>query len=248
MRDVIEAGVNGKVVFSEKNHIEKTFRQLIKEYHSKLKWLNFGIDLVVSAPADKVASYREEMFLPDYLMEHFSTATIASGKEIRALVKSAKFIYTAPEVKSSEFNPTSPFIVFLVLLIFVAFYSVKQYRKNKITNWLDYIIFGINGLMGVIMFWFVLYSEHPAMRPNYNLLWAIPLNLLFVIIWKVNRWQNFIRNYHFILASWLLLFILFGFFLPQKFHVASYLLIFILFSRTLLHSSVVLKEKRKNRG
>lgn len=245
VRDVIEAGVNGTVIFSEKNHTEKTFRQLIKEYHRKLKWLNFGIDLVVAAPADKVASVKEEMFLPDYLMNHFSTATIQTDIGPRPLVKSKHAVYTAPVVKSSTFSITSPFIVFSVLLILGAFYSVRQYRRNKITHWLDYIIYGINGLMGIILLWFVLYSEHPAMRPNYNLLWAIPLNLFFIIIWKVKRWRKFTRYYHFILAVWLLLFILLGFLLPQKFHVAIYLLVLILLSRNILYSIMMLKEKGK---
>jgi hypothetical protein len=242
VRDVIAEQVDGKVAFNERNHVEKTFRQLIKEYHSKLKWLNFGIDLVVAAPADKIASVYEEMFLPDYLMAHFSTAVIEAENGTRSLVKSSRPLYTAPGRESLGIDLLCPFVVFLVLLILVTIISVNQFRKNNLKYGFDYLIYGINGLMGIILLWFVLYSEHPAMRPNYNLLWVIPLNLAIVIVWRIKRWRNFTRYFHVAITIWLILFILLGFLLPQKFHIAFYLLILTVLCRSVLHSLNILKQ------
>lgn len=246
VRDVVVEQLDGKVVFAEKEQVAKTFRQLIKEYHGKQKWLNFGIDLVVASPADKIASVSGEMFLPDYLRSHFSTALIRTDKGTKPLVKSEHPIYTVRRTESSKVDYTGPLVVFFVLLALVVIYSVKQNSKNKITYWVDYIIYGTNGLMGIILLWFVLYSEHPAMRPNYNLCWAVPFNVFFVIAWSVKRWRKFTRYYHFILSFWLLLFVILGFFLPQQFHIANYLLVLILLSRTVFHSYMILKEKEKN--
>ncbi len=243
IRDVVKANVNGEVIFSKKSDHPQTFRQLIKKYHSKLKWLNFGIDLVVCAPADKIATVNEEMFLPDYLMDHFANAEIKTGNELRPLVKNSQVIYDAPKSDSNSFNAFSPFVVFFVLFLVIAFISVKQLRKNKITVWPDYLIFGINGFMGVTILWFVIYSEHPAMSPNFNLLWAVPLNLIFAVAWKVKKWRNITRYYFLIISLWYILFIVCSSFLPQKFHPVFYLLILIVLCRSLLHLYIIFKER-----
>lgn len=248
VRDVVQQHVNGVVVFPAESKNPKTLKQLIKDYHGKILWLDFGIDLVVCAPSDREASVSEEMFLPDYVMDHFSNSVIRKENgAIIPLVKTSSSIYEAPEQNYSESKITGPFIVFLVLAVLVMFISFRQFQKNKITSWLDYLIYGINGLMGVIIFWFVLYSEHPAMHPNYNLMWAIPLNLIFILVWTVKKWRSFTKYYHVIISVWLIMFLFFGTLLPQTFHVAFYCFVLMVLSRSLLHSINILKEKRKHR-
>ena len=243
VRDVIQEQSDGKVIFPLKTKKQKTFRELIKEYHSKLLWLNFGIDFVVAEPADKKASAYEEMFLPDYLMEHFAHSTIKTGDEIRPLVKSSRIIYQAPPLKIKNSKITSPFVVFGILLLIVIVISIRQFRKRKIRYLTDYIVFGINGFMGIVILWFVLYSEHPAMHPNYNLMWAIPLNFVFVIIWKIKKWRPVTRYYFVVVSAWLLLFVLSSTLLPQRFHVVFYLMTLMVIVRAVLNSLFILKRK-----
>ena len=85
VRDVIEKQVDGRIIFPEKSNHPKSFRELIKMYHGRDYWLNFGIDIVVCAPADRLATAYEEMFLPDYLMDHFAHAQIQSEAGSRPL-------------------------------------------------------------------------------------------------------------------------------------------------------------------
>ncbi|MCG6189068.1 Lnb N-terminal periplasmic domain-containing protein [Maribellus maritimus] len=247
VRDVIQEQSDGNVNFPEKPENQKTFRDLIKEYHSKLLWLNFGIDLIVVAPSDKDASAFEEMFLPDYLMGHFTNSTITTGNETKPLVRATNVIYQAPESTFKSLKIVSPFVVFGILLLLVIYVSVRQWRKKKINYLTDYLVFGINGFMGVVMLWFVLYSEHPAMHPNYNLLWAIPVNLIFIFIWKIKKWRTVTRYYFVVVSVWLLLFLLLGSLVPQKFHVVFYLLTLIVLARAVLNTLFVLRGKTFDR-
>lgn len=242
IRDVIKLQVEGEVIFPAEGEELRTFRDLIKEFHRNMLWLNFGIDLVVCSPADKNATVEEEMFLPEYLMSHFSNSELKNSTEIIPLVKSSNVIYSVPEKGYSESKITSPLVIFLFPAVFFMFVSIYEYRRNKISNLLDYMIYGVNGLMGVIILWFVLYSEHPAMSPNYNLFWAIPLNLVFAVVWSLKKWRSFTKYYHVLVSCWLILFVVFGSFLPQKFHIVFYVFVLMVFSRSILHTLIIIRE------
>jgi len=241
VRDVIAENVEGGVQFPESNGEHKTFRQLIKDYHGKMLWLNFGVDFVVSADADREATVSEEMFLPDYIMKHFSAAV--KNKENIPLVKRTRTIYDAEEQEYKSLMFISPFVVFLVPLLLIIYFSVKQFRANQLNSRLDYLVYGLNGIMGIIIGWFTLFSEHPAMSPNYNLLWAMPLSLVFIFLWMVKKWRPVLKYYHVFISGWLLLFILLGGFLPQKFHPVFYLFILTVLSRSIVHTITIFREK-----
>lgn len=236
IRDVIQEQVNGEVVFPEYVQESKTFRELIKDYHSKMLWLNFGIDLVVAAPSDREASAWEEMFLPDYLMLHFSNTTINDSDSIRSLVQASHQIYKAPEVKYRSIKVLSPTVVLSILLLIVIIITIKHFWTTSGSHTVDYLVFGINGFIGLAILWFTLYSEHPAMSPNYNLMWAVPLNLFFALIWKVKKWRAVTRHYFTVVAVWMSLFLLISFLLPQKFHVGFYILSLMVLCRAVINS------------
>lgn len=243
IRDVVKQQVEGEVIFPYQSDDPKTLRQHIKDCHSKLLWLNFGIDLVVSAPSDRIASVSEEMFLPDYIMKHFSEATVITYEGTKPLVKSSQVIFQAEPTNFKNFKIVSPFAVFGLLFLLILSVSVKQFRKSKICAWPDYLVYGVTGLMGVIMLWFVFFSEHPAISPNYNILWAVPLNLVFAILWKVKKWRPKLQYYHVIVSGWLILFVLTEAFLPQKFHPVHILFVLMILSRSVLHSIFIFKKK-----
>ncbi len=243
IRDVIREQSDGEVVFPEYEENPRTFRDLIKEYHSKLLWLNFGIDLVVAAPSDEKASAFDEMFLPDYLMKHFANAIKKNGNETKPLVKTSHVVYQATELHYKSLKIISPTVIFGILLLLVVYVSIHQIRKKKIDYLTDYLVFGVNGFMGVVMLWFVMYSEHPAMHPNYNLLWAVPLNFIFAIVWKIEKWRVFTRYYFILVSLWLFLFIIFSGFIPQTFHIVFYLISLTVLCRSVLNSIFILRRK-----
>lgn len=245
VRDVIENQVDGRIIFPEESADPKTFRQLVKMYHSRDRWLNFGVDLAVCAPADRLATAYEEMFLPDFLMDHFGKAKIEKGNETKPLVSETRTLFEAHVKPSLGFSIVDPFIVFLLINGLIVFISIRQYRKNRISASVDYLVYGMNGFMGIVLLWLVLFSEHPAMSPNYNLLWAMPLNLIFALLWIIKKWRPLTRYYHLFILVWMLLFVLIAGILPQAFHPVFFLFVIGIVSRAALHSAFIIRDRKK---
>lgn len=241
IRDVVASNVEGGITFNDKKHSSKTLRELVEGYHGKLLWLTFGIDLAVSTESDREATLWEEMLLPDYLMHHFAEAT--KTKSNTSLVKQTNTLYESgvPEFKQSKLFGSFP--ILLVMAICLAIASFRQFKKGAMKSGLDYLVFGITGVVGVVLSWLALYSEHPAMSPNYNLLWALPINFVFVFVWLIKKWRPVLRYYHVFISAWLILFVVSSVFIPQKFHPAFYLLIFMVLSRSVFYSVLIYNAK-----
>ena len=169
-------------------------------------------------------------------MDQFAKAEISVDEKPQPLVMETRTLVEFPNSKLHSDLPW-PAFVFGLIFILVAVISVRAYFRKKKTDWLDYWLLAITGIAGLIIGWFTLYSEHPAMSPNYNLLWAFPLNLIFVFIWRVKKWRSFARNYYFLVAALLLL----SFVIGQVFNPAVYFIILILLVRVAVN---LLPEKK----
>ena len=242
VRDVIAQNVEGGIEFTDRAS-GKTLRDLIRDYQQKLPWLNFGVDFLVGAEADRKATLQEEMFLPDYVMKHFASAQRAASGE--PIVASSQVLYRAPKHVLRKITLISPFAVFMLLLAVVMLFSMREFRLGEMKPSFDFIVFFINGFAGIFIGWFVLFSEHPAMSPNYNLLWLFPLNFIFVFLWLAKKWRPFLKNYHLFISAWWILFIAAGTILPQTFHPVFFLMTATFLIRPLLHSILILKERRR---
>ena len=245
VRDVIENQVEGEVIFPEKTGMNKTFREHVSAYQRVLPWTNFGIQLVLGSPADHVATAYQEMFLPDFLLKHFAEAQIKTDAGSRPLVKEKKLIYDAGKQVDPGIKAYTPLIILLALLLLVVFVSYRQYKTEKSHYLIDYFLLLLTGLIGVGLLWFVFYSEHPAMHPNFNLLWAVPLNLVFLFLWMVKKWRCWLNWYWVALSVWLTLFLLFSFIVPQAFHAGFYLLTLATLCRALLHGFRFLSARKQ---
>jgi hypothetical protein len=225
VRDMIERNSGDPIKFND-HQTSESYRDLIKKYHHSFRWIDLGIDLLVGKKAEETVSAYGQMFLPDYLKDQFATAQITIGGKQQPLVLETKTLLEYPNSKQNSDLPW-PVIVFGILFLAVAAISVLGVLKKKSTDWLDYSLLGITGLAGLIIGWFTLFSEHPAMSPNYNLLWAFPLNLFFAFVWSVKKWKAKSRLYFWLVGALLLVSFLIG----QQFNPAVYFIILILLVR-----------------
>jgi hypothetical protein len=225
VRDMIERNSGSSVHFTD-SHPTESYRQLIKKYHHSFRWFDLGIDLLVGKKADEPVSAYGQMFLPEYLMNQFATAEITIDGKNQSLVKETKTLLEYPNSKlRTDFS--GPVLVFAIFFLLVAGITVRAYIQKKKTDWLDYSLFALSGFAGLIIGWFTLYSEHPAMSPNYNLLWAFPLNLIFAGLWTVKKWRTITRNYFWLAGGVMLLSLVTG----QPFNPGVYFLMLTLFVR-----------------
>ena len=225
VRDMIERNAGETVRFTE-DHPTKTYRDMIKEFHHSFRWIDLGIDLLVGKKADQPVSAYGQMFLPEYLQAQFATAEITIDGKAQPLVLETRTLVEYPNTKLNSDLPW-PAIVFGLFFLVVTGISVRGFLRKTKTDWLDYWLFGLTGFAGFIIGWFTLYSEHPAMSPNYNLLWAFPANLFFAFVWKYKKWRNKTRFYFWLAGVLLLLSLVMG----QQFNFAVYFIVLTLLVR-----------------
>ncbi len=235
VRDMIERNSVDPIKFPDHQTTE-SYRQLIKQYHHSFRWIDLGIDLLVGKKAEETVSSYGQMFLPDYLKDQFANAQITIDGKPQPLVLETKTLLEYPNSKQNYDLPW-PAIVFGILFLVVAAISVWEFLRKRNTDWLDYSLMGITGVAGLIIGWFTLFSEHPAMSPNYNLLWAFPLNIFFAFAWRVKNWRTKTRLYFWLIGALLLL----SFVIGQQFNPAVYFIILILLVRVAVN---LLPEKK----
>lgn len=229
VRDMIERNGGGTVYFPE-THPSESYRDLIKKFHHTFRWIDLGIDLLVGKLADQPVSSYGQMFLPDYLKDQFANAEITFDGKAQPLVLETRTLVEFPNSKLNTDLPW-PAITFGFIFLLIAGITARGFLRKTKTDWLDYWLFALTGFAGLIIGWFTLYSEHPAMSPNYNLLWAFPLNLLFAFVWKNQKWRAKTRFYFWLTGVLLLL----SFVIGQQFNPAVYFIMLTLLVRVVVN-------------
>lgn len=210
-----------------------TFRNLIHIYLDKGKeyWSKLGIDILLGMPLDKKISNSESMFLPDYLMEGFDSATIGSKKLV-----SEKITLLNPVVQPSKTAWFSPMVVFSILFLIIAALTCLK-TTGQFFKYFDFILFFLTGALGLLLLFMWFGTDHPTCKYNLNLLWAFPAHI--VISFFINKKRNWVKKYFFSNAILLVILLIFGWFL-QELNPALIPVMLLLFLR-----SVMLYKKRR---
>ena len=160
-----------------------TFRQAIHPYLASQPWTKLGIDLILGAPADAPTDSLSIMFLPDYLMLQFSEIRIHQDPPT-SLVKEENILLDFTDQTEISNSLVSPIILLWILFLAVLLLSAAEAYGSIRLKFLDGILFGITGLLGLVILYLSWISNHQVTSPNWNLLWANPLWLM--IITNVN--------------------------------------------------------------
>jgi hypothetical protein len=232
-RDIIKRNTNDPIFF--KNILPEnapTFRELINNYldSGAQYWNKFGIDLLLGSNLDKQATNEEAMFLPDYLMKGFDSA---SQHEEKLVVK--KQIILKAGNKNTSVIWFTPFILFSALaFIFVLLSFSKNERAKKLLHITDIIFFFLIGLLGIIIAFVWLARVDAVCRNNLNILWALPTYVVMAFCTKKD--QVWARNY-FRAVAFIAFILLIGWaWLPQQLNIAFAPLLIIIITRSIFIS------------
>lgn len=208
-----------------------TIRDLTEIYLQQQPWGDLGIDICLGLPMDKKATPYDYMFLPDYIESSFDHTSL-NGSPI---VKQKIAVYESVPEKI-PFHWYHPWIVFGLLFLFTAILSYYDWKKKKASKWFDVTLFGITGLLGILLLTLWVATDHKAAANNFNLLWAFPLHLLAAIGLLRKNPAKWLSNY-FTFAS-VLTALLIGFWalLPQDMNPFLLPVVFIILMRALLNS------------
>lgn len=182
------------------------------------------------------------MFAPFYLMDAFAGAQIVHDSVQRPLVSGKELIVDAlPEEEEGGWMPT-PFQCSLLLLYLPLLLLSTASAKGQDSG-VDLILFGAAGIVGCVLAFLALFSEHPAVSSNFLLLVFHPGQLLLLpyIIYCVRKGKKcwYLTLNLVVLTLFMVLFPL----IPQRFDLAVVPLALCLLIRSA--SNLILTSKKK---
>ena len=232
LRDLTEKGTAGQVQFPQVLHESLTFRDLIYKYldYNDKQWSKLGIDILLGSRLDVKMKPREVMFLPDYLMLAFDSATVGQRQLVR---EKHKLIDLDTDAKKRDFL-TDPITIFTAIFLIVIFLSFsKKAIIKRILIALDGFLLFMTGLLGILIIFMWIGTDHLMTKDNYNLLWAWPTNV--IAAFYIHSKKSSATKYLFLYALFSLLLLVCWFFIPQHLNPALMPVIGILIFRILYY-------------
>lgn len=157
-----------------------TYRQIINKYLAKQHAMRLGINLALGQPVDSVMSNTGVMFLPDYLRDGIGDGRVGGQK-----VAGEPVTLRPPPLPEPAPVNYPLFIILGISALTVAGLLIKKlYPMGSVLSSFILILTGLLGCLLVFM-WFG--TDHQACQRNWNVLWALPTNLLVPFFRKRGR-------------------------------------------------------------
>ncbi len=177
-RDVIEAALGTRLV--PPTRTPHTFRDLIDPFLREVPALDTGLDVLLGLPVDARATEREATFLPDTLFAWMEKARVqtADGQQHPLVVRTDTVYWAGPAVPPVRAFPWHTLVIAGIALGGLwATWQTRRRAPGQWLRWMDALLFGVLGVVGLLLafLWFV--SLHHVTGPNLNVLWAWPTHL-----------------------------------------------------------------------
>lgn len=173
-RDMLVNHLHGKVVYPPAEE-DATFRSMIHKWNNKYEWSQFGEDLLLGVNADRKTTKSEQQFLPENLRSDFDKARY-NGKP---LVKETNVLLDAETEVAEPVFPLSPLSIALIFAVISLVMMLFSYRRQQVYWAWDLALMLTSGLLGIIFF-VMIFSQHPCVSLNFILLFFNPLPLFFL--------------------------------------------------------------------
>lgn len=193
-----------------------TFRNMIHFYldNGHQPWSKLGIDILLGSSIDRAVTNYEAMFLPDYLMKGIDSSANAGER-----IVSKKVMMLPASAERNNTNNSAPLIYISVLCGLICLISLLPFSlARSITGFIDSFLIYITGVLGLLLVFMWFFTDHSSCSDNYNLLWAMPLNI--VAGFLIFRKPVWIKRYFLIMAAIIFLNLVLWKVLPQQFNAA----------------------------
>lgn len=186
VRDIFPKIMGADFQFGEALEGHKTtFREAINRHIQSQPWVYLGGNLLLGHSADKPMTNEEALFLPETLSKSFETAQYRH----HPIVADQQYLLNYSQQKTHVLNSPLWMNIGIFILTILAFISpVFSYLKGSI----KFLLLFTTGLLGTLLLFIWLSTDHTALKENYNILWAFPPNL-FLAFWahKKSRFIHF---------------------------------------------------------
>ncbi len=181
-----------------------TFRELIRLNLNPNTWSNFGIDLALGSVIDREATSYEHLFLPIYVYKQMQHTTLNS----QPIVKEETVLLDVSTRTDNTLFLLTPGFWLGLLLALVVWMTYKDFKNNARTEWLDFMLFLITGLAGLLIVFLWFGTDHLATKMNFNALWAFAPNAFIAFYFLKKQIPGWIVKYLLVLLALLLLTVL----------------------------------------
>ena len=183
-RDIIEQCIKGNLKYTERKDYTPTFREIIHSMTERNPWSRFGNDLLLGIKADQKTDLRQQEFLPYNLLYDFDHAQIYADGTYRPLVKERRIAVPAGVQIVQEGFPLSPLICAIILLVISLLIFLLEWRQKKVYVLWDIVLMLLTSTLGIVLT-LMLFSQHPTVSLNLQIILLNPLPLFF--LWPVIR-------------------------------------------------------------
>jgi hypothetical protein len=195
IRNVFVEGIPRTIEFNYSTlESNKSFRELLMPLLKQQPWARFGINLALGLPSDRIAEPWDYMFLPNHMLTAFQNAHFKGDNSVSKFAKEPVVLLEGKPI-TNEGSLNEPLMVFLVILLVALAISYRNYKNKSVSYWFDRILFGSVGVLGVVLVFLWFFTDHKVFVVNFNVLWANPLYLLFILILSIRQLSSWTRWY-----------------------------------------------------
>lgn len=180
-RDIIINHLNVSGYVSDIKWSGNSYRSMIHQWTINHYWTRFGNDLLLGIGSDLKTEKKASFFLPDSVRKDFDNITLTNpdGSKRKLVENKTWLIKPAKATDLSTLTFITPTIVFGILFCIVFLLSIIQWNNRKNMWLLDAVLLTITGMAGIILF-IMIFSQHPTVRVNLQILLLNPLSLFLV--------------------------------------------------------------------
>jgi len=174
IRDIFPTVIGKDFVYGATEAVTKriTFRDIMNRYFYRRHWERTGVNILLGSRIDKVMTNEDIMFLPAYLSDGLAAATVA-GKPF-----SSKPEELLPDRQGLVKGPNMALMLCAGLMLLTLITNVIAARVQWPARIVNALMLIISGLLGVIILFMWFGTDHQGCSDNYNILWALPTNLV----------------------------------------------------------------------
>ncbi|PZF74182.1 Lnb N-terminal periplasmic domain-containing protein [Taibaiella soli] len=185
IRDIFPKTLGNGFQFGKTAAANKTisFRQIVNQYLYKEHFERLGINLLLGSKVDKKMDNAAIMFLPDFLRDGLAGATLDN----KPVAEKTKLLLDGSAHEPARTNWAFITLLFVSLLTIVTMFTPALHGLGM---FLGRFLLVITGLLGCLMLFMWFGTDHQACQDNFNVLWALPTNLIFAFTRNRSRYAG----------------------------------------------------------
>lgn len=159
-RDILWQAMDSPAAIARTDSV--SFRTILHRHNAAYPWASFGIDLLLGAEADRPVGRDLQEFAPGVLEESFA---LARRGGLPLVASTTVVAPTAPLPAPFRF-PLTPIQTMIIVLLLTAIVCTFELLTQTRQWWYDILLYGLQGVAGVIITFLFFFSTHPTVGTN----------------------------------------------------------------------------------